>query len=371
MLNGLRVNQIKLKTKMKKLFSKLFIVGAMGLLVMSCSDDNEDIAINTGDGIDAKLNINYADSLSASVDTDLVTDGQVNVRVAIESDETVRRVYITQNVFGQGEEAVDAEALFGSSIDTKGDGSIDVENGFSGLQVYFFNISLANLPAASGTIVYKFWATKNKGDFRDDTKDIVESVATLTVELGDGQNPAAELIAVNDVRLFAPTADLQSKSFVSTNDGMVYALDESEFVDLWDVGYTAQGGNPQLTSAFSSPQRFFAPGSTTVTESFQELIARETGVEASDLNMVYFVDIADSFDFDGAEESGDLSDLAVSMTDSQTIDIPTDASGDIIAFIDQYGKKGVIRIDALVDGDSDGNFFEANDYVQIDIKVQP
>ncbi len=355
---------------MKKITKNLLmIMSALAIVtIVSCGDDNEDITVNTGDGIDAKLNINYADSLNAEVNTDDITDFQVNVRVAIESDETVRRVYITQNVFGQGEEAVDAPALFGANIDTKGDGSIDVENSFDGSQIYFFNISTANLPAASGTIVYRFWATKNKGDFRDSDKDRLESVATLVLELGTGQNPDADLIEVSDVQLFAPTADLQSNSFVSTADGNVYALDDFENSDLWDVGYTAQGNNPQLTSAFSSPQRFIVNGENV---SFQELITSETGAEASELNMVYFVDIDDSFDFDGATTAADFADLDVSSGNSQTIDIPTAASGDLIAFIDQYGKKGIIRIDVLFDGDGDGNYFESNDYVQIDIKVQP
>lgn len=357
---------------MKNLMKFGFMTLLTGGLMFSIGcDDNEDIVTNTGDGIDAKLNINHSDSLTATVNTNDIDDGQVNVRVTIESDENVRRIYITQNEFGQGAVAVDAKALFGQGIDTKGDGSIDVENSFNGSQVYFFNISLANLPMATGTIVYKFWATKNKGDFRDDTKDVVESVATLTVELGTGQNPDAPLTSVTGVRLFAPTGDLLSKSFASTADGAVYALDQSEFADLWDVGYTAQGGNPQLTSASGSPQRFFADATNTTTISFQDLIERETGAPASDLNMVYFMDLDDTFDFDGAATAADFTDLSVSTNNAQAIDIPTGATADLIAFIDQYGKKGIIRITALVDGGSNGNFFDANDYVQIDIKVQP
>ncbi len=335
-----------------------------GLVFTSC-EDNEEIAVNTGDGIDAKLNINYSDSLTATVDSDLIDDGQVNARVTIESDENVRRIYITQNVFGAGEEAVDAQALFGSNVDVKGDGSINVENSFDGSIIYFFNISLANLPAASGTIVYRFWATKNKGDFRDATKDIVESVATLTVELGTGQNPNAPLTSVTGVKLFPPTADLKSKSFASTIDGLVYALDDFENSDLWDLGYTGQGGNAQLSSAFGSPQLF--PGGVT----FQELIESELGVDAAaDLNMVYFMDLSDDFDFDGATTAADLAELTVSNSNSQTIDIPTGATADIIAFIDQYGKKGIIRITALVNG-SGGNNYDADAYVEMDIKVQP
>jgi len=356
---------------MKNLLNRILLFSVLGFIAMSCNDDNEDIAVNTGDGLDAKLNINYADSLNATVDTDDIDDGQVNVRVAIESENTVRRVYITENVFGQGEEAVDAEALFGSNIDTKGDGSIDVENNFDGEQIYFFNISLSNLPMAEGTIVYRFWATRNKGDFRDSDKDLVESVATLTVRLGAGQNPNAEVVSVSGIQLFAPTADLQSLSFVSTADGMRYALDDFENSDLWDVGYTAQAGDPRLTSAFNSPQRFFVPGSTTVKESFQELIERETGTSASELNKVYFANIDNTIDFDGTTISSQLADLNVSSSDPQIIDIPLTANNELIPFVDQYGKKGIIRIVELVDANNNGEYFNNVDYVEIDIKVQP
>lgn len=355
---------------MKKITKNLLpLVVLFSLLtIISCGEDNEPILVNTGDGIDAKLNNSASDSLSATVFTADIEDGEINVRLALESDETMRRVYITKNQFGAGFETVDAAVEFNTNA--KGDGSIDLPTASQNGTVFFFNFDLTSFPNADGTIVYKFWATKNKGDHRDDTKDIVESVVTLTINLG-GSNPAAGLVSVSDVQLFAPTADLMSKSFASTADGVVYDLDDFENSDLWDVGYTAQANNPRLTSAFSSPQRFFAPGSTTVTESFQELIERETGAPASDLNMVYFVELASTFDFDGATTASDFNSLSVSTSDAQTINIPTDANGYLIAFLDQYGKKGVIRIDALVDGDSDGNYFESNDYVQIDIKVQP
>jgi hypothetical protein len=42
----------------------------------------------------------------------------------------------------------------------------------------------------------------------------------------------------------------------------------------------------------------------------------------------------------------------------------------LIAFVDQYGKKGVIRITALVKR-ANGFYYDADAYVQIDIKVQP
>ncbi|GAB4232058.1 MAG: hypothetical protein Tsb0034_04710 [Ekhidna sp.] len=356
---------------MIKITKNLFtLIAALSIVaIVSCGEDNEPLLTNTGDGFDAKLNNADADSLTAEVFTSDIDDGEINVRIALEDgDDPIRRVYVTKNEFGQGFKAVDASTEFG--VKAKGDGSIDIASSDSEGVIYNFNFNLTSFPDADGTIVYKFWATKNKGDHRDETKDLVQSVLTLTINLG-GTNPATEVISVSGVQLFAPTADLQSESFVSTADGMVYELDDFEFSDLWDIGYSAQGDNPQLSSAFGSPQRFFKPGSTTETESFQELIARETGVSEDDLNKVYFVDIDDSFDFDGTTMSSDLNSLSVSSSDPQVIDIPESASNDIIAFIDEYGKKGVIRIVELVDGDGDGNFFESNDYVEIDIKIQP
>lgn len=351
---------------MKKLFSKLFIVGALGAFMMSCGDDDNEIIapITPEDEFDARINNNSFDSLTATVFASDITDGEINVLLSFTSSETMRRIYTTQNLLGQGDEKVDASDAFG--VNDKGDGSIDLASANANDFGFELTFSTAGLPS-EGTLVYTFWATSGKGDFRNNEKRRVEGPAVLTINLG-GSNPATQLKTAEDVRLFAPTADLMSNSFVSTADGEVYALNDSENADLWDVGYSAQGNSPQLTSAFGSPQRFIVDGDNI---SFLELIALTNGDEAAeDLNMVYFMDIADDFDFDGATNSSALESLTVSESDPQTIDIPTDADGDIIAFIDQYGKKGVIRIDILEDN-GDDNYFESNDYVQIDIKVQP
>lgn len=347
----------------------LFIIAAFSILtIVSCGEDNEDIKVAPveKDKLDARLN--NTDSLTATVFTKDITDGEINIRLSLKASDKdkIRRVYASKNEFGQGVVAVDGKELGAS--DTKGDKSIDIATKDNEGVVYFVTLKLSSFPKAEGTIVYNFWATKNKGDHRKPEQDLVNKVATLTINLG-GSNKETELASSEDVKLYAPTKDLTSKSFVSSLDGKIYGLDDFENSDLWDMGYSAQNNEPQLTSAFGSPQKF--PGETKgTTITFQELIKDKTGATAESLNKVYFADIDDDFDFDGAKNNSDFKDLKVSTSDKQFIDIPTDAKGDLIAFIDQYGKKGIIRIDLLFDDQDDQQYYNAKDYVQIDIKVQ-
>ena len=368
--------------KITKNLSLLFMA-FMIITIVSCGDDNDEIIggdpddPDTPSEFDARLNSTSTDSLTATVALASITDGKLDVFITVApTSGTIRRLYATVNEQGQGIEAYDIPV----TADKKRDGSLELDqnqgDGFS----LNLDITTTGLSSMSGDIVYQFWATSGKGDFRDETKRQVSPVLTLTLDLS-GDNPETPLISVADVELFAPTADLLSQSFVSTADGMTYALNDFEFSDLWDIGYSAQAdgsnpnGVPRLSSASGSPQRFFDSNGDIIT--FQTLIADSVMTDdgsnaAEDLNMVYFVDIDDSFDFDGASTNNDLSAISTTPTtnNDQAIDIPVSASGDLIAFIDQYGKIGVIRIDMLVDGDQDGNYFESNDLVQIDIKVQ-
>ena len=350
------------------------LIATIGLGLYSCGDDDETVfqPEDPTSEFDARLNSASADSLTATVFLADVDDNVVDVFFTFASDESMRRIYSTVNIQNQGEENFTIGQLTGA--EDKADGSLELDSDQSNGFTLNLDLSTANYPS-EGTIVYTFWTTTGKGDFRDITKRQASEALVLTVNLS-GTNPDAALISQTGIQLFAPTADLMSESFVSTADGVVYDLDEFEFSDLWDIGYTAQGNVPQLSSASGSPQMFFDDNQDLVT--FQKLIADSVSQEAAeDLNMVYFSDLDNSFDFDGATTSGDLDNLSVSTSDNQTINIPIDANAELIAFIDQYGKKGVIRISELVDGDCnttdgcDDNYFESNDYVQIDIKVQP
>lgn len=352
-------------------FKNLLIAITVLFAISSCSDDDESVfeqPEEPGSEFDARLNTAFPDSTSATVFLSDIDDNKIDVFMSFSSNEPMKRFYSTVNVQNQGEETFAIGQLTGA--EDKADGSLELDPDQKEAFSINLDLTTTSLSSGEGTVVYKFWTTTGKGDFRDDEKRQATAPLILTVNLG-GTNPATPLVSSEDIRLFAPTADLMSESFVSSVDGEIYALDEFEFSDLWDIGYSAQSNNPQLSSAFGSPQRFFYPEGSNTIVSFQELIAAQLGDSAAaDLNMAYFVDIDDSFDFDGATSVGDLSALSVSSSNPQTIDIPTDADGDIIAFIDQYGNKGVIRIDALVDANNDGDYFNNVDYVQIDIKVQ-
>ncbi|MEO9869927.1 hypothetical protein [Ekhidna sp.] len=357
-----------------KNYSLIALLGSL-LFMFSCGGDEEEIFGGDPDPdptseFDARLNSADTDSLSAEVFLTEVDDNNIDVFITFSSDDaTMRRLYATVDEFGQGEEVYE----FTFSADKKADGSLELDGAQGEGFAVNLDIPTTGLNAMDGEdIVYKFWTTTGKGDIRDVEKRQATPPMTLTIQLS-GDNPNAPLISVSDVQLFAPTADLMSESFVSTADGMVYELEEFESSDLWDIGYTAQGNEPQLSSAAGSPQMFF--------DENQELITLEELVESNlteeeladfDLNTVYFVDITDDFDFDGATTTSSLSAISLTPTSSndQTLPIPIDADGDLIAFLDQYGKIGVIRIDALVDVNGDGEYFDASDYVQIDIKVQ-
>ncbi|MEM6830487.1 MAG: hypothetical protein AAF551_08205, partial [Bacteroidota bacterium] len=90
-----------------------------------------------------------------------------------------------------------------------------------------------------------------------------------------------------------------------------------------------------------------------------------------DLNDVHFSEITDAtFDFASASVSSDLDNLAVSNSDPMFLNLSTTASEQLIAFIDVEGKKGVLKL-SLVDDGSDGDYFNSNDGIRFDMKVQP
>lgn len=347
-----------------KLFSFLVILSA-GFLFSCSSDDNETITdVDPEDPFDARLNNNATDSLTATVFLSDVDDSVIDVILSFSSpDDNMRRVYVTQNVQGQGDEKVDAEEAFG--VNAKGDGSIDLSSDLANGFTFDLNFNTAGLPE-EGTVVYKFWATSGKGDFRDNTKRNLIGPATLTIDL-DGTNPAAVLKEyTNVIKLEAPLADGSSETFISTLDGEIYTISEGEeFAAFWDFGfYYLNSDGVSLASSAEYPNLFRDPddpeqvGTPTL-----PLVNVNTflGIEATEINNCFFQLAPDGTDFDSFTVVNDLT-FSISTSDDETIN--NLAVGDVVYVLDQYGKKGVLEVTDFIES------FGSDGFIEFDLKMQ-
>lgn len=350
MLDKIRKQNLK---EMKKLFSKLFMVGALGLFAMSCGDDDNEAITpvvdpeETEDPFDARINNNSADSLTATVFLSDVDDNIIDVLLSFTSTEDMTRVYVTENFQGQGDEKLDASDAFG--VNDKGDGSIDLNSDLKNGFQFSLDFSTTGLPT-EGTIVYKFWATAGKGDFRDMDKRLAEGPAILTIDLG-GTNPATQVKSYTATMLAAPLADGSSETFFSLLDGEVYRVDEGEeFSALWDFGYYyGATGLASLAAAGNYP--------TSIID-----VATVANTTDAELNSCFFkLSTSTSDDFDGIEVSNNLNFISAS-TEERLNQID---EGDIIEFVDNYGKKGLIRVTSITPG------FGNDGQMTIEVKVQP
>ncbi len=279
-------------------------------------------------------------------------------RIIFTSDATTqRRMYITQNVSGTGDMPFNSFDLNSDDLSKvlKKDGSIDLD-GATKKEIDF----TFNLPAPAidnGSIVYSFWTTKGKGDFRDPAKRLALGVGTITVTVGTGTNPTAEVRTFADIKLFAPAADGTTKTFFSLLNETVYQINEGpEFRAFWDFGYYYKDDQASFAStanyddAFGFPVEGLKPG------------ADEDDAENETLNEAFFaLSTMDVAAFDGVTLSGDLD--SVTESDAQKIDAL--AVGDVIGFVDNYGKKGLIKITEIEAG------FNVNDFIVFDVKIQP
>ncbi len=131
---------------------------------VSCSD-NDEIAVDPNATYDADLEVNESGPANPNKDVtvDANTASTIKARIAFTSTtKDMKRLYITQNISGQGETVYKPT----EGVDSKGDGSIDLTNKNSKDFEFQFNLPV---PAGvgTGTVVYKFWTTTGNGDFRD------------------------------------------------------------------------------------------------------------------------------------------------------------------------------------------------------------
>lgn len=364
--------KLNLKTPVKK----VFMVLSLFFLVASCGTDDGSIFqtpdipenMDPDDPVEevATLMFNEADSsndvvvASASGEVGTTVPG----RVIFTSDaSTQRRLYITQNISGQGDMPFNSFDLDSDDLSKvlKADGSIDLD-GASKKEIDFtFDLPVPAID--NGQIVYSFWTTKGKGDFRDPSKRLVLGVGTITVTVGTGTNPAAEVRSFAGIKLFAPAVDGSTETFFSLLNEEVYKINVGpEFRAFWDFGYYygASGVSANDMASFASTAQY--------DESFGFPVdglkpdAGEDDSENETLNEGFFsLSTMDAAAFDGITLSGDLNSVMMSVNQK----ITNLAIGNVIEFVDNYGKKGLIKITDIQAG------FNNDDFIQFDVKIQP
>lgn len=336
---------------MKNNLKKGFFAALMGTAMMftGCTD-TESIIDDGTTQYDGTIEITEgAGDSSIQVFEEDVTGNEIKVLVKLTStDKNLRRVYITKNVAGAGEVPYSLE---GEGFENNGDGSLNLDAGNS------FNFELVvpkNSALTGGTEEYRIWATNGKGDYRNVENSFVAGVGTVKIIYGAGTNPAAPVKEFTQTILAAPLGSGASKTFMSTVNGKTYDFAKVEgaapdTAQFWDLGYYY--GNTQkasLASAFNYP--------TDIVD-----ISEVSGIPADQLNKCYFaVSDKTSEQFDAIELRSEL-DYIQASNSQRTTDL---SAGDIIEFVDGYGKKGLIRVASIVAG------FGTDAKITIDVKVQ-
>lgn len=326
----------------------LFFFCLFAISFVSCDDNDSLLEDSTGgettlydaeilvteDGIDNKI--------SATID--VVDNFNLKVKVTFKG-EKMRRLYITENIEGQGVSLYTPDVDF----DDKADGSIDLETKYK--EEVEFIIPITAPTITDGTVVYKFWTTSNRGDIRDVTKNLSLGTATLTLNYGTKTNAQAPVKEFSAKLLAAPLADKTSNTFMSLLDGNVYNMNQGvEFVAFWDFGFL-YGASTQagLYSVSNYPKSGFDIAS--VNNEGDALNA--TKFRLSDVTVDSFSAIERSNELD------DINSESITSTKIQFLEV-----GNIIEFVDNYGKKGLIKVIEI--NPSAGT----KGFIKIDVKMQ-
>ncbi|MGB5554985.1 MAG: hypothetical protein WBM83_10035 [Flavobacteriaceae bacterium] len=354
-----------------------FIILFMALFIAGCSSDDGNIfdtpggdqgGDEGGDETPVVATITFDEGNSASNKVTAEASGAVGATVPgriiyTSTNTTQRRLYITQNISGQGDMPFNSFNLNSDDLDKvlNADGSIDLDGATKKAIDFTFELPVPDID--NGSIVYSFWTTKGKGDFRDPTKRLALGVGTITVTVGTGANPAAEVREFNNIKLYAPDVNGNTETFFSLLNKTVYKINVGpEFRAFWDFGYYygASGVSANDNASFASTNTYDAsfgfpveglkPGSDEVDAATETL--NEAFFGLSSLNTAAF---------DGIALSGDLN----SITSSGVQKITNLTVGDVVEFVDNYGKKGLIKITDIKPG------YGNADFIVFDVKIQP
>ncbi|WP_405205957.1 hypothetical protein [Aquimarina sp. LLG6339-5] len=339
---------------MNKIFrlKSIALLSAVTLFITSCSSDsNDDIFIDPTDptAFDGELSVFETgnDNRTVTIDAANVSGTNATVKVSFSSSSnTMRRLYVTQNVSGFGAVPYDF-AVAGVTVDDKKDGSLDLssDNG----DAFEFAIPFPVPTSADSNIVYTIWATTGRGDFRDISKRNAISdtaIGTITIT-GSGTSTANGIKSFTQTMLAAPLGDGSSETFISLFNNEVYVINDGiETAALWDFGYFyGFSSNASLASTSNYPSDIIdVPAISTL--------------DADELNKFYIT--TSSLDFDLITSASDLDGITTPTTERVT----GLSEGDVLEFADQYGNKGVIKVVEISGTDGTG------DFIKIDIKVQ-
>lgn len=330
----------------------------IGLLVFTVSCDDTDGLIDDIIG-DEDIELLVDDKVSKSVEVFVsdLEDGATSFSARVKftsSDESMRRLYITENYFGAGEEPYEIQGV--ANLDTKADGSIDLESNYKDEFDFEIPFEVYNT-TTTGQVVYTLWATSGRGDFRDTDKRLTVGLGTITVDYG-GNNPATDVKEYTTKLFYAPLGDGSSETFISMFDGELYQISEGEeYAAFWDFGYYyGASAKASFASTADYPSLFDHDDddNTALVD-----VATLVGIEEEELNEVFFQ--LSEMDFASVSKSSDLSDI-VASTEQRITDLAAD---DVVEFVDSYGKKGLIQV-VEVQGT-----FNQGDYIKVNIKVQP
>ena len=340
---------------MSNRFAGLFMAVA-SIVAMSC-DNNDEIKVTDPNAeFDAILKVKEDSSENANFDYNVTsgTGETIKAKVTFETSTVdMKRLYITRNVQGFGEELYEPS----ETIDLKDDGAVDLEGGDGNKFEYQFELPVPDTITV-GTVVYTFWTTTGNGDPRDPSKRLAVGPGTITIKYGTGANPDegdAEVKSFTDVKLNAPLADGTSETFMSLVDGETYNVNSGvEYVSQWDIGYLYSVSSDAAT--LRPPYNY---------PSIAIDIPAKAGVSNEDLNRTYFKNSTKtSAEFDEIAIASDLDFVTVTATDANLKAVQLEA-GDVVEFVDNYGKKGLIKV-LEVSGTNGSTGF-----IRIAVKVQP
>ena len=360
-----------MKNYLKSPVKRIFMILSLTLFIASCSSDEGSVFDTIPDPDKdttevATLIFNEADAsndkviAAASGEAGKTVPGRI---IYTSSNTTQRRLYITQSISGQGDMPFNSFNLDSDDLQKalKADGSIDLDGATKKAIDFTFDLPVPDID--NGEIIYRFWTTKGKGDFRDPTKRLALGVGTITVTIGTGTNPAAAVREFSNVKLFAPDVNGTTETFFSLLNETVYKINVGpEFRAFWDFGYYygASGVSADDNASFASTAQYDASFGFPVD-------GLKAGVDEEDastetLNETFFgMSSIDAAGFDGIALSGDLSSVANSTAQK----ITNLSVGNVIEFVDNYGKKGLIKITEIQPG------FGNTDFILLDVKIQP
>jgi len=359
-------------------FPLAFAFVASAFMFTSCGDetDTDDLGsifdtdtstITTPDDYDLKVNATNADSGERTLEIEAVPGSTITVNFVFTSgddDKKMRRVYGTSYTYGDLEVA---EYEFGDDVDTKADGSLDIESadGYEFNQAFTFTV-----PALDAIDHYNFWVTNARGDYRDVSNSNAisgDAYGSITIKgaaaesLADIADASAVINSFTAKVLAAPLADGTSESFISLFDGETHTINSGEeFLAYWDFGYVNDASGASFYSVSDYPE-YFKIGTDSNGDDILGHVYEFVGADASELNSCYFsLSSLTASEFDAITDASELDYITNSLTENVTNLV----EGSVVEFVDKYGNKGLIKVTEI-----EGTY-KFGDYIEFDVKVQ-